>query len=96
MLVTRRVIAQGKSRATFKGPQQINAPQPRQMAIQFRAPPPMSFHPNRVIGSPSLGGVTLKDKEEERLKVFTTGGQKFTTLSSLRAASSKRMGEKDA
>lgn len=61
------------------------------MIVQFRAPPPMSFHPNHVIGR-----VVVKDKEGERMKVFTVGGKKSTTLSNLRIASSKGRGEIDA
>ncbi|KAH6761280.1 hypothetical protein C2S51_018229 [Perilla frutescens var. frutescens] len=71
----------------------IQATQPKQIGVQIRAPPPMSFHPQHFIGAPSGGVGAKKGKDGESMKVFTEGGQRFVTLSSLRAASHARRGE---
>ncbi|KAH6829192.1 hypothetical protein C2S53_011762, partial [Perilla frutescens var. hirtella] len=70
----------------------INATQSRQIGVHIRAPPSMSFHPHHFIGGPSSIVGASKGKEQESMKVFTQGGKKFVTLSSLRATSHKGRG----
>ncbi|KAH6759961.1 hypothetical protein C2S51_016910 [Perilla frutescens var. frutescens] len=48
--------------------QAVNALQPTTMGVQIRAPAPMRFHPNEVIGGPS----TTAKRCLEGLKVFPT------------------------
>ncbi|KAH6833345.1 hypothetical protein C2S53_005462 [Perilla frutescens var. hirtella] len=71
---------------------------PRQRSLQIREPSSMAFHPRHTIGASSIvvNADKGKGKMVEGLKVFTAArGKTFTHSSSLRAASTRKSGDKE-